>query len=498
MTTLRLDGYCWPQSVAPGEPLDLHLSSATGQVEVEVFRIGADRTPVWSGTVEAGDHAVPVDADSKGCGWPSALTLDTTGWESAYHEVVLTARDGEARLTNWAFTVVRPTPDSTRRMLLVLSTNTWNSYNEFGGRNLYTGGTTVSFQRPMSPGFLFKPPGAGRRVASVNPPDPQHAMHVGYLFLNALSLYAGSAGWPNWELPFVQWMEREGYEIDVATSADLEQHPELLSRYRLMLSVGHDEYWSGPARDTVEAFIASGGNVAFLSGNTAFWQVRLEQDATVMVGYKGHLEQDPVFGTDRQHELTSMWSDTLVQRPENAMTGLSFSRGGYARIGKKVKAGSGGFTVHRPDHWLFEGTGLAYGDLLGAAATIVGYECDGCDFTYRDGLPYPTHTDGTPEGFEILGTSPAQAFGRHGTIRPLPDDQPSDVEFMASRVFGSPDPALVARLDHGHAVLGLYTRGGTVVNSGSTEWVHGLAERDEQVEQVTRNLLDRLSADAPG
>ena len=76
--------------------------------------------------------------------------------------------------------------------------------------------------------------------------------HVGYLRLNHLSPYAGSAGWPDWEQPFLQWAEREGIAIDVVTNADLEDHPELLgpdSPYALYLSVGHDEYWSmGDAR----------------------------------------------------------------------------------------------------------------------------------------------------------------------------------------------------------------------------------------------------------
>ena len=43
-------------------------------------------------------------------------------------------------------------------------------------------------------------------------------------------------------------------------------------------------------------------------------------------------------------------------------------------------------------------------------------------------------------------------------------------------------------------VLGTYTSpaGGVVVTSGSTDWAHGLAGRDPQVEQITRNVLDRL------
>ena len=95
----------------------------------------------------------------------------------------------------------------------------------------------------------------------------------------------------------------------------------LLGGYRsLFLSVGHDEYWSSAMRDTVEGFIGRGGHAAFLSGNTSFWQVRLEDPtpegpAATMVGYKGVFKQDPVFGTDRVRELTSMWSDRPSAAP---------------------------------------------------------------------------------------------------------------------------------------------------------------------------------------
>jgi hypothetical protein len=214
-----------------------------------------------------------------------------------------------------------------------------------------------------------------------------------------------------------------------------------------------------------------------------------------MVGYKAFLKRDPVYDTDRVAELTSIWSDHLIGRPENHMTGVSFARGGYHRIGKVVAAGAGGYTVHRPDHWLFDGTDVGYGDLLGAGATVVGYECDGCDFTYRDGLPHPTGDDGTPTTFEILGTAPAAHFTRDTAVRPPARGQPSELEFIASRLFNTRDADARRRIEHGHAVLGTYTSagGGTVVTSGSTDWAHGLAARDPQIEQITRNVLDRLS-----
>jgi len=492
-------GYCWPQSIAPGGTVALHLSSAGGRdVQVEVARVGLRRDVVWSQVVPAGEHPTPVDASAHGCGWPAAVSISVDpSWRSGYYEVELTIEVNGRRRRDHAFFVLRPAADSRNTILLQLATNTWHAYNDFGGRNLYTGGTHSALQRPMARGYLWKPEGAGRRVTTVHPPDPDMNTHVGYLRQNHLSPWAGSAGWPDWELPFLQWAEREGYAIDVITNADLEDHPQLVNRYRLLLSVGHDEYWSGPMRDTVEGFIARGGNVAFLSGNTAFWQVRLEDHtaqgpATTMVGYKGMFKNDPVYGTERQGELTSIWSDVLLGRPENRMTGVSFTRGGYHRIGKRVTNGAGGYTIHRADHWLFEGTGLTYGDVLGASSTVVGYECDGCDFTYRDGLPYPTGVDGTPSTFEILGTAPAAHFTRTTSARPPRADEPSEIEFIASRLFG--ERGHEDRIAHGHAVLGVYTTptGGTVVTTGSTDWAHGLAGRDPQVERITANILDRL------
>ena len=132
--------------------------------------------------------------------------------------------------------------------------------------------------------------------------------------------------------------------------------------------------------------------------------------------------------------------------------------------------GPASFIVHRPDHWLFEGTDLKRDDRFGGNDTIVGYECDGCEMTWQDGLPSPTHNDGTPMSFTILGSCPAQW---------APDDCLWYDRFPKDRV--------------GAAVLGIYTQGGTVVTAGSTDWAHGLRGNDPAVVKITRNVLDRLS-----
>src|SRR5687768_13875890 len=86
-------GYCWPQSVTGGDQVALHLSSPGGRpVAVEVARVGAERTVVFTdGAVAADHHDTPTDASAAGCGWPAAASIDVDGsWRSGYYEVVLT------------------------------------------------------------------------------------------------------------------------------------------------------------------------------------------------------------------------------------------------------------------------------------------------------------------------------------------------------------------------------------------------------------------------
>jgi hypothetical protein len=219
--------------------------------------------------------------------------------------------------------------------------------------------------------------------------------------------------------------------------------------------------------------VANGGNAAFFSGNTCCWQVRWQADTRSLLCWKQWFNQDPLYAEpDRHHLLSSLWSHHLVGRPENTMTGVGFLHGGYHKSHGQFMDGSGAFTVHRPDHWLFEGTEMKRGDEFGGKDSIVGYECDGCELSWKDGLPFPTHADGTPKSFTVLATCPARwAPGDSWWYDQWPGKNHS-----------------------GHAVLGAFTteKGGTVMTTGTTDWAHGLKGKDPVVERVTRNVLERL------
>jgi hypothetical protein len=433
------EGYTDQLSYAPGDEVKLHLSST--KCDLEVFRVGAERTSVWKRAgVEPGVHPVPADASSHGCKWPVALAFKVgADWPTGYYECRITAQPpGQKEASGTLFFVVRPKePGAKSKVLLQLATNTYNAYTNWGGYSLYAyngkhkvQGRRVSFDRPLSSQFR------------------------------------------QWELPFVQWAEKAGYQLDYAVNDDLEFRPELLKHYKLVLSVGHDEYWSAPMRDSLEKYIGDGGNVAFFSGNTCCWQVRSRDGGRTLECWKQNFGDDPIYKTADHKLLSTLWGHYLVGRPENALTGVGFLWGGYHRSHGQFMDGSGAYTAHRPDHWLFAGTNLKRGDAFGANLPhykTVGYECDGCELVWKDGLPFPTHADGTPKGFEVLATAPAKWH---------PDDCEWYERWQKGRV--------------GHAVVGTYTRGGTVVTVGSTDWSHGLRGGDVAVVRITKNVLDKL------
>lgn len=425
-----VEGYTDQISYRAGDEVRLHVSTTAASFNVEIARLGMKREVVWAkANVPGKQHPIPADASSHGCNWPAAVALTVPAdWRPGYYAVTLGPGNREA------FFVVRPRQPGKAKILLQLATNTYNAYTVWNGYSLYA--------------YHAKHKVQGRRVSFDRPQFSQFA---------------------TWELPFVAWAEANGYALDYCANSDLELHPDLLDHYKLVLSVGHDEYWSAPMRDNLERFIGGGGNVAFFSGNTCCWQVRTEEGGRALACWKQNFGDDPLYKTGNHKLLSTLWSHHLVGRPENALTGVGFLWGGYRKSHGQFMADPAEYTVHRPDHWLFAGTGVKRGDKFGDKDTIVGYECDGCELTWTDGLPAPTGKDGTPANFEVVATCPA---------RWAPDDCEWYEKWEKGRT--------------GNAVIGTYTRGGTVVTVGSTDWAHGLRGKDPVVMRVTKNVLDRL------
>ena len=481
-----IEGYLNSLSATPGETVYLSASSDSDNCWLDIFREGLNENRVHEQeAINVGEHPVPEQAWELGPDWPACWEFTIPhDWPSGIYRIELHAHGdrGQPKHTRWCaqhaqhdiLLVVRAVrPASQHMVLLQLTTNTYMAYNSWGGKSTYPYNSTD-----------------GAKAHRVSLLRPGHGYYGDTI---------ARAEFPQWELPFIRWCEKNRIGLEYGVNYDLERWPDGFEDYRLILSVGHDEYWSGPMRDNLERFIAAGGNAAFFSGNTCCWQVRFEDEGNTMVTYKEDYQQDPEFASGRHHLVSTLWSHPLVGRPENQLTGVGFPMGGYHRFFDQYRDQRGEHTVRLADHWIFDGTGLTEGDTFGGSdappnivwedvrlaeralaggprgnyddAPIIGYECDGCAFEEIDGYPVSTGADGTPESFVILAQCHAR-WTRHEVTHPV---------FLEAGV----------STKGGRATMGVYVEGGTVFTAGTTDWAYGL-NHDLAVQRITRNILERL------
>ena len=264
-----------------------------------------------------------------GCDWPVAFSFAVDpAWPSGFYEIALQA-DGATgeRAHSEAFFVVRPEPVAAAPAILVLATNTYNAYNQWGGACLYSGATKVSFARPIERGYVRRPAALRDRLRRLRrqhraggrgraPPLPALPGR------QRLPAVVRSSGWHSWERRFVRWAEGQGGPR-LRGESDLEVHPEVLDGTGSCSASVTTSTGRGDAR-RADDFVESAVRGPSFSGNTCFWQVRYEDEGRTMVCYKGQYERDPVLGTDRASSfLSTMWSLPSIGRPECLTTGLS-------------------------------------------------------------------------------------------------------------------------------------------------------------------------------
>ena len=474
--------YCWPQSAIAGERVAVCFGPNPGKVSVEIARQGLESiTVLTQHNLESPQQLLPDNVSVKGVDWIPCLEFEIEqDWASGFYLVSVT--DHDQRVSE-AFFVVRS--QQQLDAMLVLSTSTWAAYNHWGGPSFYMGSAHSSLCRPLPKGFLRKDDPMIHRIGQFMDWDDETQEELNR---QRYSPWCMAAGWANQEILFVQWAESQGLKLAYAISEDLDRDPDLLSGYPLYLSVGHDEYWSSTMRDQVEGFVEAGGNAAFFSGNTAFWQARFEEDRRTLVSYKTNLQADPHYDAQSAPGLSTMWSDPLVGRPESEMTGVSFTYGGYAHMNNAPK-GSGGYQVWDPDHWAFDSLDVSVGSGVGEKDITVAYECDGCPLEFVDGIPQAVESK-APRGFKVLATAPAHLWETQ-EAPPMPEGYIGELNWVAERLGGEDTEVVRAQYAQGHAVMGSFMKGkGEVFTTGCTDWAYGLKQPD--VSRITRNVIDRF------
>jgi hypothetical protein len=345
----KIEGFASEVSIVPGGKVHFHVSTApAARYRIVLYRLG------WYRGAGArifacipGCHrdrrgkARPHPRPARGSGlaraaWPVTDTFRfprraVSGYFLAKLE--LTSGRAHGKVT-YIPLILRASPSRRSKILVQASVNTWQAYNSWGGKSLYDFNSTnhvpanhVSFNRPYKT------------------PSPLQ-----------------------WEIGLLRFLEREGYDVSYTTDVDTARTPGELRRHRLVISSGHDEYWSKGMRDAFEAARTGGTNLAFLGADIADWQIRYEDHRRTIVEYRD-ATTDPSSDPARK---TVRFRDLVPPRHQCELLGIGFDNGLIRDANDPPRS----YRVNPAalkDGW-FRGTGFT------ATSTLpdsVGYEWDG-------------------------------------------------------------------------------------------------------------------------
>src|SRR5690242_5069913 len=323
-----IQGYATSMSVNVGGTIRFKVKSTASAYHIDIYRLGyyqgngarlqqANVRPTAS--LPQTQPACLTDSatgliDCGNWGVSASWTVPSTAVSGVY--IARLIRDDNGGASQIPFVVRDDAAHSD--MLVRTSDSTWQAYNKYGGNSLY------SCTSPCPPG---NPNGykAAFSVSYNRPFDGTITQDNGRSYL----FYA--------EYQMIRFLERNGYDASYTSQGDVAANAGLLLNHKVIISSGHDEYWSGQERTNVEAARDAGVSLAFFSGNEVYWKTRWENSVDgnnvahrTLVCYKEtwgngttRLDPDP--------QWTGTWRDPRLTppalgggRPENGLTGTAY------------------------------------------------------------------------------------------------------------------------------------------------------------------------------
>ncbi|HEY1686222.1 MAG TPA: N,N-dimethylformamidase beta subunit family domain-containing protein [Tepidisphaeraceae bacterium] len=368
-------GYAWPKWVRAGERAEYRVH-APGSYHLTLWRYGWKKEQVRA--IGWLDEHGPLsnlrilpdgDFTTTGVDWNrhgynrEALSISAPEKSGLYYFHAETPSGG---FLSFPWVVAPKQPAA--RIAVLASTNTWNAYNNFGGRSNYINADrlpekpTVNARLDLgrfngqirsvwqfaneqyAPLSFDRPEPFNHIPRSVQPTDPIRGRQACHL---------AEAEWR-----LLAWLEREGFEYDFYSDRQLDEGVLDLDAYQVLIISTHPEYWSRRQFERVREWVfARGGKLMYLGGNGIDCEIEYPTETAMrcknwLPAPPGVAFNDPATGEARDcrmHFTTGISPAALL--------GVVFTEAGAAT--------SAPYQVLAADHWIFSETRLNNGDLFG-------------------------------------------------------------------------------------------------------------------------------------
>ncbi|HKV00925.1 MAG TPA: fibronectin type III domain-containing protein, partial [Ktedonobacteraceae bacterium] len=283
--------------------------------------------------------------------------------------------------------------------------------------------------------------------------------------------HTGAGDFLHWEIYFIRWLERNGYDVTYSTDVDTHVAGASLLQHKAVLSIGHAEYWSHEMRQAFETARDGGVSLAFFGANAVYSQVRFEPSPVtnvpnrVLTAYKD-ASLDPVNNPayiGYNPSLTTVpFRSSPLNNPEQSLLGIMYAD--YFNADNPALS----YVVQNSNNWVYAGTGLTNNSGIPG---VLGYELD----QYFSNAPSPI---ADPTTYVLLSDSPFA--GANGA-------------------------------NYGNSSILEATSGAWVFDAGTIDWswgldsyvppaginTRGMAAPSAAIQQVTANILNRFVISRP-
>lgn len=334
----NVEAYVWPQSALPGESVNVYAAltllradALANNANARTFDAALVRLRrmkngvegdydevLWTSTTPYQASVPPALTDTfmqTGCNWPETFSVTIPAdAPSGHYAVRLVPRDGSGRF--YAPIIVRPT-QRTAPFVMLANTNTWNCYNQWGGRGKYVHDAPLPYTLP------FMRPHPGLTPDILGPLPTTELMNESHHLLRGELWVAG-------------WLQDLGadYAFDVYTDRDFHRglvdlRPTGAGGYRGMILNTHPEYWSVGMHDQLVSYLqptngAGGGSVIYLGGNGLYEEVTLSDDDQHLGIFPGVDLTDDLYATTNE-QARQFCLMRVRGRPEAALLGVGFN-----------------------------------------------------------------------------------------------------------------------------------------------------------------------------
>ena len=371
---------------AVGDTVHLYVSTTAATFRVTAYRMGwyqgLGAREIWASPTVAGmvQPACPVTPTTNmvSCSdWTPEVTMPvTSAFVPGDYLLKLVGsgnQQGYVLLTVWE-------PTSHATYLIMNRSLVEQGWNTFGGFSFYQGTGPCILDTDTYPVCNRS------RVVSFDRP------------------YAGngSSDFLTNEYPLVAYAEEHGLDVTYCTDICVSEHPGFVLQHRALIALDHDETWTDNERMAVVDAFDAGVNVAFLGAATLVRHARLQPSDLgpdrEEVDYRDASE-DPLDGKIDPMQVTgNTWASPPTDWDASSFLGQLYS--GFIEPGEPSAA----MKVFDSSAWIFQGTGLADGDLVPG---IINSDIDHVD-----------PNGPMPQNLQVLAHSPiplSEAYTNEGT-----------------------------------------------------------------------------------